>query len=142
MKIQVIKSLILFLAGISICMHFQGCYTLVKHPDITYSRDRNSSSAQASDTCVVEGVVHFIEGSSTWEIRSPTGYILENFFWLQNAPPVNFRYVFIESNIGRSYRNKYVRIKGTFLTPFSTYYYNDRNAMGVSIKISEIELIK
>jgi hypothetical protein len=141
MKIQAIISLILFLAGISICMHFQGCYTLVKHPDITYSRDRNSSSAQVSGSCVVEGVIHYIGGTSTWEIRHPGSYVLDNLFWLKNAPSVNFRYVLIESNTGRAYMNKYVRIKGAFLAPFSAFKSNEK-AVGASIKISEIEILK
>lgn len=130
------------LAGISIFILFQGCYTLIKHPERYYYRDSTSSSyTQSSDTCMVEGIVRFIVGASTREMHNPAGYILDNFFWLQNPPPINFRNVFIESNIGRAYLNKYVRIKGTFLTPFSTFY-NSKENMSVSIKVSEIEIIK
>lgn len=141
MKSNTIKSLILFLAGISICMQFQGCYTLVEHPDRSYSRVGNSSYTQVSDSCVVEGIIHYIGGTSTWEIRHPGSYVLDNLFWLQNAPPVNFRYILIESNTGRAYMNKYVRIKGIFLTPFSAFD-NSEKAVGLCIKISEIEIIK
>ncbi|HEX2867043.1 MAG TPA: hypothetical protein VHO03_08365 [Ignavibacteriales bacterium] len=141
MKDKITRSLLLFLAGISIGMQFQGCYTLIKYPERTYSGDINSSYAQASDSCVVEGMVHYFGAWSTREESRPSGYMLENIFWLRNAPPINFRYVSIDSKIGEAHLNKYVRIKGRFLTPFSDSYYSSET-LSVSIKVSEIEIIK
>lgn len=123
-------------------MQSQGCYTVVKHPDRSYSEDRNSSfGSQASDSCVVEGMVRYFELLGIREVSRPAGYHLDNIFWLRNAPPINFRYVSIDSKTGKSYLNKYVRIKGRFQTPFSAFYYSSET-MSVSIKISEIEIIE
>ncbi|MGE5498659.1 MAG: hypothetical protein ACM3Q2_11335, partial [Syntrophothermus sp.] len=83
MKITTINDLVFCLAGISIFLLFQGCYTLVKNPDRSYSRDSKSSfNNQVSDSCVVEGIVHYLGACSTRELHKPSGYILDNIFWL------------------------------------------------------------
>jgi hypothetical protein len=96
------------------------CYTIVEKSETSSRRvERAPVSAVNVEPIIsiVEGIVGYYSGINTRETYYHEAFILQQYNWMVNPPPIQRSVMYLEGSIDSSYMNKRVRIEGVYHIP-------------------------